>query len=72
MQESQETQVQSLGWEDPLKQEMATHCSTEEPGYSLWGHRRVAHDLATKQQQIAFTHLGKTNPVRERSDCYIS
>ena len=36
----QETQVQSLGWEDPLEKEMATHCSilaqeipwTEEPG----------------------------------------
>ena len=22
-----ETQVQSLGWEDPLEKEMATHCS---------------------------------------------
>ena len=40
MQEIQETQVQSLGWEDPLEKEMATHCSilawkipwTEEPG----------------------------------------
>ena len=36
----QETQVQSLGWEDPLEQEMATHSGilawriiwTEEPG----------------------------------------
>ena len=36
----QETQVQSLGWEDPLEKGMATHCSllawrapwTEEPG----------------------------------------
>ena len=36
----QETQVQFLGWEDPLKKEMATHSSitaweipwTEEPG----------------------------------------
>ena len=36
----QETQVQSLGWEDPLKKEVATHSSilaweipwTEEPG----------------------------------------
>ena len=36
----QETQVQSLGWEDPLEKEMATHSSilawripwTEEPG----------------------------------------
>ena len=26
--EIQETQVQSLGWEDPLEQEMATHSST--------------------------------------------
>ena len=40
MQEMQETQVQSLGWEDPLDEEMATHSSTlawkipwtEEPG----------------------------------------
>ena len=40
MQELQETQVQSLGWEDPLEKEMATHSSilarripwTEEPG----------------------------------------
>jgi len=36
----QETQLQSLGWEDPLEKEMATHSSilawrtpwTEEPG----------------------------------------
>ena len=36
----QETQVQSLGWEDPLEKEMATHSSillweipwTEDPG----------------------------------------
>ena len=43
-----ETQVQSLGWEDPLEKGMATHCSilawripwTEEPGgYSPWGHK---------------------------------
>ena len=44
-----ETQVQSLGWEDPLEQEMATHPSTlawkipwtEEPGrlHSPWGHK---------------------------------
>ena len=27
MQEMQETQVGSLGWEDPLEKEMATHCS---------------------------------------------
>ena len=44
-----ETQVHSLGWEDPLEKEMATHSSilawrtpwTEEPGgrYSPWGHK---------------------------------
>ena len=41
-----ETRVQSLGWEDPLEKEMATHSSilawkipwTEE-GYSPWGRR---------------------------------
>ena len=49
----QETQVQSLGWEDPLEKGMATHSSilvwriswTEEPG-RLWsmGSQRVGHD----------------------------
>ena len=49
----QETQVQSLGWEDLLEKEMATHSSilawkipwTEEPG-RLWsmGSQRVGHD----------------------------
>ena len=42
----QETRVQSLGWEDPLEEEMATHSSilawripwTEDlVGYSPWG-----------------------------------
>ena len=55
----QETQVQSLCQDDPLE-EMASHSSipawetpwTKEPGrpHSAWGHRRVGHDLATKQQ----------------------
>ena len=56
----QETQVRSLGWEDPLEKKMATHSSilvweipwTEEPGgLHSTGLRRVRHDLATKQQQ---------------------
>ena len=43
-----ETQVRSLGWEDPLEKEMATHSSilawripwTEEyGGYSSWGQK---------------------------------
>ena len=57
----QETWVRSLGQEDPLEEEVATHPSifvweipqTEEPG-RLWptGSQRVRHDLATKQQLI--------------------
>ena len=55
-----ETQVQSLGWEDPLEKEMATHSSiltweipwTEEPaGLPSMGLQRVGHNLVTKQQQ---------------------
>ena len=52
----QETQVRSLGGEDPLEKEMATNSSilawkipwTEEPGYSPWGHETVAQDLVTQ------------------------
>ena len=49
----QETQVQSLGWEDPLEKEMGTHSSilawkipwTEEPGrLQSMGLQRVGHD----------------------------
>ena len=54
----QETQVQSLGQEDSLEKEMATHSSifaweipwTRETwqDYSPWGHKRVGQNLATK------------------------
>ena len=57
----QETWIQSLGWEDPLEREMATHSSilaweipqTEEPGglQSMWS-QRVRHYLTTKQQML--------------------
>ena len=56
----QETQVQSLGREDPLEKEMATHSSTlaweipwsEDPGgLQSVVSQRVGHNLATKQQQ---------------------
>ena len=49
----QETQVQSLSWEDPLEKEMATHSSTlawkipwtEKPGgLQSMGLQRVGHD----------------------------
>ena len=55
MQETQETQVQSLGQEDPLEEEMATHFrilawrirGTEEPGgltEESMGSQTVRHD----------------------------
>ena len=49
----QETQVQSLGWEDLLEKEMATHSSilaweitwTEKPGgLQYTGSQKVGHD----------------------------
>ena len=49
----------SLGWENLLEKEMATHSSilawrilwTEEVmGYSPWGCKRVGRDFETKQQ----------------------
>ena len=51
-----ETRVQSLGWEDPLEKEMATHSNTlawkipwtEEPGgLQSMGSQTVGHDWAT-------------------------
>ena len=57
----QEMKFQSLGWEDPLEKEMATHSSilgwkipwTKKAGglYSI-GWQQVWHGLATKQQQL--------------------
>ena len=53
MQETKETQVQSLGREDPLEKEMAAHSSvlawripwTEGPGgLQCMGSQRVGHD----------------------------
>ena len=45
----QETWVQSLGWEDPLKKEMATHSSTltensMDGRLQSMGSQRVRHD----------------------------
>ena len=58
----QEVQVQSLGWEDPLEEDMATHSSilawripwTEEPGgLQSIGSWRVEHDW----NDLVHTHL---------------
>ena len=59
MQETQETWVRSLGWEDPLEQDMATHSSilawrirwTKESGRSpAKGLQRVRHDCVTEHR----------------------
>ena len=60
----QETQVRSLGWEDPLEEEMATdssilawesHGQRSLTGYGLWGHR-VRHDRALDTHTHIHTH----------------
>ena len=57
MQEIKGSQVQSLGWEDPLQEGMATHSSilawripwTEEPGgLRSMGSQRIGHKSVTK------------------------
>ena len=59
MQETQETWVRSLGWEDPLEQEMATLSSilawkilwTKEPG------RLLSMGLQSRTRLSDFTHF---------------
>ena len=60
MQKIQETQVQSLGWYDPLEEEMATHFSifawkiprTEEPSrLQSMGSQRVGHDWVNERSR---------------------
>ena len=62
----QETQVQSLGLEDPLENEMATHSSTlvwkipwtEEPGrLQSMGSQRVGHDWANSLSLFSFNNV---------------
>ena len=63
----QETRVRSLGWEDPLEKEMATHFRilawtiswTEEPGgLQSMGSQRVGHDQVTNIFNEAILNLG--------------
>ena len=61
----QDTQVRSLGWEDPPEKEIATHSSilvwrilwTEEPGgLQSVGSQRVRHNQATNTHTHTHTH----------------
>ena len=60
-----ETWTQSLGWEEPLEKEMATHSSTlawkipwmEEPGrLQFTGSLRVGHHWVTSLSRFTFMH----------------
>ena len=60
VQETQEVRVCSLGWEDPLEEEMATHSSiaweilrTEEPGWAAV--LRIAESDTTEWLYISTT-----------------
>ena len=62
----QNTWVQSLGWEDPLEKEMATHSSilawripwTEDPsGLQSMGSQRVGHDSLALFLHCDFNHI---------------
>ena len=75
MKEMQETQVQSLGREDPLEKEMATHSSivawripwTEEPGgLQFMRSQRVGHDGAHMHTQT-HTHTYCLTPSLRRA-----
>ena len=61
----QEMQVPSLDQEDPLEEEMATtpvclpgesHGQRSQAGYNPRGHKRVTHDLVTKQQHKKYIY----------------
>ena len=65
----QETQVRSLGWEDPLEKGMAVHSSilawripwTEEPSeLQSIGSQRVGHNWATNTHTYTHTHTHRT------------
>ena len=53
MQKIEEMRVQSLGWEDPLEEDLATHSSGEVHGqrslvgYSPWGRKEPETTEAT-------------------------
>ena len=71
------TQVQFLGWEDPLEKGMATHCTilawripwTGEPGeLQSMGSQRVGHDWLSDY----YTHTHTHTHTRMYRSCYVS
>ena len=74
----QETQVWSLGWEDPLEKEMATHSSTlawKIPWTQSTGLQRVGYDWATslKRENIKkkkFLSMSNTYHLNSKYDLF--
>ena len=78
----QETWVQSLGWEDLLKEGMATHSSvfawripwTEEPGgLQSMGSQRLGHDWVTKHSTVLIKESSGVKRLEQQGcqDAYI-
>ena len=75
----QETQVPSLGWEDPLEKGMATHCSTlawktprtEEPGgpQSMGSQSRTGLSDFTFTSFLVLLHFLLTMVLRICNNC---
>ena len=75
----QETQVPSLGWEDPLEKGMATHCSTlawktprtEEPGgpQSMGSQSRTGLSDFTFTSCLVLLYFLLTMVLRICNDC---
>ena len=72
--ETQEIQVRSLGQEDPLEEEMATHSSTlawkipwtEEPGrLQSMGSQTVGHDWATSWASLVAQTVKRLSAMQE-------
>ena len=53
MQETQEMQVQSLGWEDPLEQGMATHSDILEESQDRGVWQATVHRVTESLKQLS-------------------
>ena len=76
-----ESRVRSLGWEDPLEKEMATHSSilawrivwTEEPGgLQSMGSQRVGHNQVTSTNTMDHGNSEIENARFASSKCELS
>ena len=69
MQEMQETQVRSLGWEDPLEKDMVAHSNIlawripwkrRLAGYSLWRHKELDTTECTCMHSVQFSSVAQS------------